>query len=60
MSMWEPITRQHTIMSDAVSPRTTCTIGRAVARMIDRAEVEDRRFDEPADVAADRRIALDR
>ena len=60
MSMWEPITRQLEMVSNAVSPRMTCTIGEAVARMIDRAELEGRRVDEPTDVVADRRIALDR
>ena len=59
MSLWEPITRQFAMVSDAVSPRATCTIGAAIARMIDRAELAGR-VDEPADVVEDRRLTLDR
>jgi|HubBroStandDraft_6_1064221.scaffolds.fasta_scaffold1536890_1 hypothetical protein len=60
MSTWEPITRQTTMMSDAVSPRATCTIGGAVARMIERAELDGRRVDELADVVTHGRITFDR
>jgi len=60
MSVWEPITRRCTMVSDTASPRITSTIGAAVARLIGCAELAGRRIDGPADVVASRRIALDR
>jgi len=59
MSTWEPITRQVTMVSDVDAPQATCTIGGAVACLIERAELEGRPIDEPADMVTQARTTLD-
>jgi hypothetical protein len=46
------------MVSDAITPRVTCTIDDAVARMIEHAELDGTPIDEPADIVAGQRIAL--